>query len=96
MTRKSVVLLFACYFLAALAFAAFELMHERHAVLDPTAPVSVSSVLRRAVWYYLLCGILPMIGWGGAGFRLQNAYFPFFGWAIVLVGFGFLKLVYGN
>ena len=96
MTRRTIILLFALYFVAALALGIYEEVQEQSTSSDPGGSIRVGTILMRAAGLYFISGILPMIGWGFSGFRTQNAFVPLCGWGLVLFGLEALIIVLGD
>ena len=83
MSRKTIGILFAAYFLVALVFAFFiQLMvYERYHLFSAFA----GSVIRIAVAFYVMGGLIPMIFWAFCRFRAEKAALPFIAWAFLSV-----------
>ena len=96
MTRRTIISLFALYFLAALAIGVYDEVQEQSTSSDPGGSIRVGVILIHAALLYFISGILPIIGWGFSGFRTQNAFLPLFGWGLVLFGLEAWIIVLGD
>jgi hypothetical protein len=81
MSRKTVLLLAALYFLAALAFSVFHVLTNPF-LSDLNAPAA-GKAAAGAVLLYGGAGLLPLIGWGLYRFKPQYAMWPMLSWAFI-------------
>jgi hypothetical protein len=94
MSRKTIGILFAAYFLAALIFGLLiEWGFDRHHPFS----VFAADVINLALWPYIMSGLIPMIFWAFRRFRAERAALPFIAWAflgVMLMGVATLGAFY--
>jgi hypothetical protein len=81
MVRKNVALLFALFFILAVAYGELDtpmgIWHQED------FPRLMASVIGRGLFIYVVSGMFPFALWGARGFRAANAKSLFIPWAIL-------------
>jgi hypothetical protein len=88
MSRKAVAFTLIAYFVAALAFAAFE------EVRSPTLAVpayTLGAFVGRAIGIFVPSGIIPVVIWAFLKFRAERAAGPLVLWAVLGFAFAYFE-----